>query len=79
MKAINYAHRIKERQATSIHECELLTKAMHREGLLDSKLSIMVMPVYGKLRFVNSDFELVGVTYSYETTIDDIILMIKGG
>ena len=78
MKAINYAKRIRKNQSTSVHEVELLSKAMHREKLLSEKFELSFMPLYGTLRFVNSDYFLTGnLTFEEKVTIDDVIWRIE--
>lgn len=78
MKAITYAKRIKARQATSVHEVEKLSHAMHREGLLDAQHELSFMPLYGKFRYINADYFNTGVlTYEDIVNIDEIISFIE--
>lgn len=78
MKAITYAKRIKERRATSVNEVEKLSRAMHREGLLDSEYELSFMPLYGKFRYVNADYFKTGVLTSEDVVdIDEIITFIE--
>lgn len=72
MKAITYINKIKKENACSIHTAKLLTKAMHREGIMDETLAVRFRPLFGDFDIVNSDFETVGVTFAEPTNIGEL-------
>lgn len=76
MKAINYVRKIEKENACSIHTAEKLTRALHREGVMDESLAIRFRPLFGDFDIVNSDFETRGVNFSEPTTLGEIKLAI---
>lgn len=77
MKAITYVKKIREQNACSIALAENLTRAMHREGIMDESLAIRFRPLFGDFDLVNADFEKVGITFAEPTTLDEIERAIK--
>ena len=72
MKAINYICKIKSENACSIETAEKLTRALHRENLMNESLAIRFRPLFGDFDIVNADFTKVGVTFAEPTTIDQL-------
>lgn len=77
MKAKTIIKRIKEKRMCSIKDCELLTKALHRENLLSYNKAVRFMPLYGMYDIVNSDLFLTGnfnsdLCENNKMTIDEI-------
>lgn len=65
MKSITILNRIKKEESCSLHDIDLLTKALKRENKLREKESIRFRLLYGDFDIVNNDFENVGVTKQY--------------
>lgn len=59
MKAMTYLKRIQKEQECSLHQIEMLTKALHRENLLKEEQAVRFRPFYG-------DFELISATWFTE-------------
>ena len=57
MKAMTYMNRIRESGHCSIHDAEMLTKALHREGLLAENQAIRFRTLFGDFDIVNADFK----------------------
>lgn len=72
MKAITIIKKIQAENGCSIARAELLTKAMHREGILPSSAAIRFRPLFGDFDIVNADFETNGVQYSVPTSLSDL-------
>lgn len=77
MKAITYVNNIKKENACSILTAQKLTKALHREGIMDESLAVRFRPLFGDFDIVNADFEKNGVNFSEPTTINEIEYAIK--
>lgn len=56
MKAITIIKKIREENACSIHTCEMLNRALRREGYMSNDWNIRFMPLYARFDFVNNDF-----------------------
>lgn len=54
MKAIKYIEKIEKENACSIHTAELLTKALIRENILDSRLCVRFRPLYGDFQIIET-------------------------
>jgi hypothetical protein len=60
MKAATYIEKIEREQTCSIDTAEKLTRAAHREGLLESEKAIRFRPLYADFDIVNSDLFVTG-------------------
>lgn len=56
MKAMTYMNRIRIKECCSIHEAEMLTKALHREGKLPTNQIVRFRPLFRDFDIVNADF-----------------------
>lgn len=56
MKSSTILMKIKKENACSVNTAELLTKALHREGLLKKDRAVRFGVLYGKFDIVNADF-----------------------
>ena len=65
MKAETIINKITAEQVCSIHTCELLTKALHRENKLALDRAVRFRPLFGDFDIVNADYEENGVTAGY--------------
>ena len=67
MKSITILNRIKSTERCSINDTNLLTRALHREGKLDTDKAVRFKVLLAEFDIVNADFEkLDAPLISYE-------------